>query len=155
MESQSPQEYFRLILLTVVGQAFSAAGYELENRPMQWASGLFRFAKALDNGLHGFIEFQLLYYAENSPSRFQVILTRTDQPNPNAASRHPDYVRRTLSQLVVDDFGVAILPAPDHWWTYSNTNELGHALGEAGSLAVGYGMPWLSGDLLPPLNGQH
>jgi hypothetical protein len=28
--------------------------------------------------------------------------------------------------------------------------ELGRALGEAGSLAVGYGMPWLSGDLTPP-----
>ena len=40
-----PQEYFRLILLTVVGQAFGAAGYPLEERETQWAGGLFRFVK--------------------------------------------------------------------------------------------------------------
>jgi hypothetical protein len=148
---QSPQEYFRLILLTVVGQAFSAAGYELEDRPMQWAGGLFRFAKALDNGLYGFIEFQLLHYADSAfssgvSSRFRVSLIRSGQPT----SSHPQVVRRTLSALVVEDFGVSILPSADHWWTFANTTELGSALAEAGHLAVGYGIPWLSGDLVPP-----
>src|SRR5689334_15371593 len=89
--SQSPQESFRLLLLTVVGQAFSAAGYTLEERPTQWAGGLFRFAKTLTpspdspslrsgyqqsepanvvdvgvggRGLTAFIEYQLLAYTE-------------------------------------------------------------------------------------------
>src|SRR5215216_522891 len=104
---QSPQEYFRLILLTVVGQAFGAAGYQLEERPTQWAGGQFRFVKALDGGLYGLIEFQLLYYAENAPSRFRVALARSDKANASP-SDHPQYVRRTLSELVVEDFGVQI-----------------------------------------------
>jgi hypothetical protein len=155
MNAQSPQEYFRMILLTVVGQAFSAAGYILEDRPVQQSGGLFRFAKALDDGLHGFIEFQLLNYAENqwssgTPSRFRVVLIRSDQPSAAVPSRHSGYARRSLSALVVDDFGVAILPSSDHWWTFASTEELGKALAEAGHLIVGYAMPWLSGDLTPP-----
>ncbi|MEP7292937.1 MAG: hypothetical protein ABI835_14235 [Chloroflexota bacterium] len=143
---QSPQEYFRLILLTVVGQAFGAAGYALEERPTQWAGGQFRFAKRLDEGLYGFIEFQLLYYAENSPSRFRVTLIRSDQPNA-ATSDHPKYARRTLSALVVEDFGVAILPSADYWWQFRDQTEMGKGLAEAGHLIVGYGLPWLAGDL--------
>jgi hypothetical protein len=155
MSKQSPQEYFRLLLLTVVGQAFSAAGYNLEERPAQWAGGLFRFVKVLDNGLHGFIEFQYLHYADTewssgAPSRFRVTLVRSDEPIASIARNHPDYVRRTLSALMVEDFGVAILPSADHWWTFSNTTELGNALAEAGHLVVGYGIPWLAGDLTPP-----
>jgi hypothetical protein len=155
MTSQPPQEYFRLLLLTVVGQAFGAAGYELDERPSQWAGGLFRFMKALDNGLYGFIEFQYLHYADTEwssgvPSRFRVMLVRSDKPNPRVASLHPVFARRTLSQLVVEEFGVAILPSADHWWTFRNTTELGDALAEAGHLIVGYGMPWLAGDLTSP-----
>ncbi len=83
------------------------------------------------------IEFQLLSYAGDSPSRFRVTLIR------------PPTVHRTLSALVVDDFGVPILPSPEHWWTFRSLTELGSALAEAGHLIVGYGMPYLSGDLLP------
>jgi hypothetical protein len=135
--SESLQEYFRLILLTVVGQAFGAAGYALEERPTQWAGGLFRFVKSLDNEQNSVIEFQLLAYAnaEGAPSRFRVTLVRADG------------VRRTLSALVVEDFGVAILPSADHWWQFRDVTELGKALAEAGHLVVGYGLPWLSGDL--------
>jgi hypothetical protein len=148
-------DYFRLILLTVVGQAFSAAGYVLEDSPVQQAGGLFRFVKALDNGLYGFIEFQLLNYIDSQwssgvPSRFRVMLVRSDQTSATAPSRHPRYARRTLSALVVDDFGVAILPSADHWWTFASTEQMGKALAEAGHLIIGYGMPWLYGDLVPP-----
>jgi hypothetical protein len=143
MIDQSPQDYFRMILLTVVGQAFTAAGYRLEERPIQWAGGNFRFAKPLEKGLQAVIEFQLLSYSDTpfvsgQPSRFRVTVSRSDG------------VSRTLSALVVEDFGVAILPSADHWWTFRNTDELGRALAEAGHLIVGYGMPWLSGDLVPP-----
>lgn len=156
MNAQSPQEYFRLILHTVVGQAFGAAGYALEDSFVQQAGGLFRFTKALDDRLYGFIEFQLLNYTDSqwstgAPSRFRVILIRSDQSSAAAPSRHPRYARRTLSALVVDDFGVGILPSGDHWWTFANTEQLGNALAEAGHLVVGYGIPWLSGDLVPPL----
>jgi hypothetical protein len=144
-----------MLLLTVVGQAFSAAGYALEDRPAQHAAGLFRFRRTLPDGLHGVIDFQLLAYhdtewSSGAPSRFRVTLTRTDQANPAAPSVHPRFARRDLAALVVADFGVPILPGPDHWWPFRDTSSLGHALGEAGSLAIGYGMPWLSGELLPP-----
>src|SRR5262245_834854 len=144
--TQSPQEYFRLILLTVVGQAFSAAGYELEQRPAKWAGGLYRFVKTLDDGLYGFIEFQHLHYTDGSPSRFTVTISRSDQPSPHVGSSDPRSLLRGLPALVVQDFGVSILPSPHHWWIFSHVDELGRALGEAGSLAIGYGMPFLSGD---------
>ncbi len=155
MTEQTPQEYFRLLLVTVVGQAFAAAGYALEDRPAQWAGGLFRFSRTLDDGLNAFIEFQLLAYtdtawAAHKPSRFRVTLIRTDQPSPNLPSQHSRCVRRDLSALVVEDFQVAILPSAAHWWTYEHTEQLGQALAEAGHLVVGFGMPWLSGELSPP-----
>lgn len=155
MTEQSPQDTFRLLLLTVVGQAFTAAGYHLEESQVQWAGGRFRFVKALDNDLYGFIEFQLLAYSDSEwasgmPSRFRVTLVRSDQAAPYAASDHPQYAQRSLSALVVADFGVAILPSADYWWTFRNMTELGNTLGEAGHLAVGYGIPWLAGDLEPP-----
>jgi len=89
-------------------------------------------------------------FAAGQPSSFRVMLTRSDQPSASAPSQHPRYVRKTLSELVVGDFGVAILPSVDHWWTYRDVTELGRGLGEAGHLIVGYGIPYLSGDLEPP-----
>ena len=141
-EAHSPQDYFRMILLTVVEGAFGAAGYRLDERPVQWAGGNFRFVKTLDGGQVGEIEFQHLHYAQGGPSRFTVTLQRA------GGGRLPA-VRRSLAALVVDDFGVAILPSATHWWRYQNVSELGRALGEAGSLAVAYGIPWLSGELTP------
>lgn len=151
----SAQAYFRLILLTVVGQAFSAAGYELEDDTLQQSAGLFRFRKALEGGLTGFIEFQLLAateteFAPSQPSRFRITLTRTDQAGPAVPSAHSVYARRELAALVVEDYGVAILPNANHWWRYRDVSELGQALAEAGHLAIGFGMPWLSGELPAP-----
>lgn len=146
----TPQAYFGMLLETVVGQAFGAAGYTLEDSPTQQAGGRFRYHKQLENGLNAFIEFQMLHYIEGRPALFKVTLTRTDQPNPAQPSQHPDYAQRDLSALVVQDFGVPILPSADHWWQYRDTTELGNALAEAGHLVVGYGMPWLAGELTPP-----
>src|SRR5512146_2091825 len=77
VSDDSPQAYFRLILLTVVGQAFRAAGYALDDDSLQQAGGLFRFRSELRDGLTSFIEFQLLAYtatefASPQPSRFRV-----------------------------------------------------------------------------------
>lgn len=141
--NQDLQEYFRTILVTVVGQAFAAAGYELQEHRVKWAGGQYRFVQRNDDDeIQATIEFQHLAYQDTEwsagmPSRFRVSLM------------HSDGRRRELSALVVDDFKVAILPSANHWWTYRNTEELGHALAEAGHLAIGYGIPWLSGDLTP------
>lgn len=146
---QAPQDYFRTLLQTVVGQAFAAAGYQLESRPLQWAGGKYRFVKAFDDGGIGTIDFQVLVYSDSMwssgmPSRFQVRLTRAGDP------QAPGNRSRGLSQLVVEDFGVKILPEADHWWPYRDTDSLGEALAEAGHLIVGYGLPWLAGELSPP-----
>lgn len=152
-ERQASQDYFRTLLQTVMGQALHAAGYRLERTPMQWAGGKYRFVKALDDGLFGLIDFQVLVYSDNAwsveqPSRFSVRLGRS---GPQGAGGRDDlFAMRNLGQLVVRDFGVKILPAEDHWWTYRDTNSLAGALAEAGHLLVGYGMPWLAGELLPP-----
>ncbi|NOG51263.1 MAG: hypothetical protein HND48_18950 [Chloroflexi bacterium] len=58
------QDAFREMLLTVVGQAFSAAGYQLENLPLKWNDGQFRFSRRLANGLTATIEFQHLTYTD-------------------------------------------------------------------------------------------
>ena len=55
---------------------------------------------------------------------------------------------------MVEDFGVAILPSADHWWAFHDTESLGAALAEAGHLVVGYGMPWLAHELIPPDRGK-
>lgn len=151
---QSQQDYFRALLRTVVGQAFEAAGYRFQATPLQWAGGKYRFVKAFENGLFGLIDFQVLVYSDSmwssgAPSRFRVQLTRSDDRYGRASS-HADYATRSLSQLVAGDFGVPILPAVDYWWTYRDTDSLARGLAEAGHLAVGYGLPWLAGDLTPP-----
>ncbi|MCC6615453.1 MAG: hypothetical protein IT320_18415 [Anaerolineae bacterium] len=139
-----------MILLTVVGQAYAAAGFRLEDKPTQWAGGQFRFRKSLGDELFAFIAYQHLPYPDPQPSRFRVTLARTDKSNPALTSHHPQFDRRTLSILVVQDFGVDILPAADYWWPYKNTDELGRALAETGHLVAGYGIPWLKGELTPP-----
>lgn len=154
MQARQPdQDYFRSVLVMVVGQAFTAAGYELLEEPIQWLSGRYRFHRDLGAGWSAYIAFQVLIYTETAyaarmPNRFQVTLTRSNRPGGKPS---PDvrYAQRTLSALVVDDFGVAILPSANHWWTFTDTESLGKALAEAGHLIVGYGIPWLAGDLTP------
>lgn len=151
---QSQQDYFSALLRTVVGQALDAAGYRFQTAPLQWAGGKYRFVKAFDDGLFGLIDFQVLVYSDSmwssgAPSRFRVQLTRSANRN-GKADAHAGYATRSLSQLVVGDFGVGILPSTDYWWSYRDTDSLARGLAEAGHLTVGYGLPWLAGDLMPP-----
>ncbi len=129
---------FRLLLLTVLGQALAAAGYALEEDLVSQASGRFRFRQPGER----LIEFQLLAgvaneWAPEMASRFRITLSRQGR-------------RRTLGALVVTDFRVPILPAAEHWWVWRDSAGLGTALAEAGHLLVGYGIPWLAGELEPP-----
>ena len=137
-ERQASQDYFRTLLRTVIGQAFSAADYHFQESPLQWVGGKYRYLKSFEDGLFGLIDFQVLVYSETmwstgAPSRFNVQLTRS--PDRKGMQReHASYVSRGLSQLVVEDFDIKILPAADHWWTYQDTDSLGKALAEAGPL---------------------
>jgi len=140
-ERQQLHEYFRTLMQTVVGQAYEAAEFHLQEKQTQWIAGKYRWEKVYSDGSKAYIDYQLLAYSDNAysagqSSRFRVTLLRGN-------------VSRTLSQLVVEDFGVAILPSADHWWLFKDTDSLGKALAEAGHLAVGYGIPWLNGDLKP------
>lgn len=157
-ERQAGQDYFKTLLQTVVGQAFSAAGYQLQDAPLQWAGGKYRFLRALPDGYFGLIDFQVLVYSDTmwsagAQSRFNVQLTRA-QNRHGRAGDSAGYMTRGLSQLVVEDFGVAILPSADHWWSFHDTESLGAALAEAGHLVIGYGMPWLTRELIPPVEKQ-
>jgi hypothetical protein len=148
-ERQSMHDYFRQLLLTVVGQAYGAAGYTLEEAPLKWIAGNFRFIKTLDDGFFAYIDYQVLVYSENEhvdrlPSRFRVQLTRTYAKHIRPI-QDVRYASRSLAQLVVEDFGVNILPSADHWWEFRDTDSLGKTLAESGHLAVGYGIPWLAG----------
>ena len=153
-ERRASQDYFLGLLQTVIGQALDAAGYNLERTPLQWAGGRYCFVKALEDGCSGLIEFQVLVYSDNAwsrdqPSRFNVRLGRSGLRG--AGEFDADrFSIRNLGQLLVRDFGVKILPSEDHWWSYHDTDSLAGALAEAGYLIVGYGMPWLAGELLPP-----
>ncbi|MBC8100736.1 MAG: hypothetical protein H7Y11_14950, partial [Armatimonadetes bacterium] len=126
MSSQA-HDYFQTLLVTVLGQAFAAAGYHLVDNPMQQAGGFFKFESERGTAL----EFQHLAYQDTEwssgqASRFRVMLLAHDGR------------RRDLSALVVDDFAVAILPSARHWWQYQDTHTLGQALLEAGKLTIGY-----------------
>lgn len=133
---------FRLHLLTVLGQALAAAGYALDEDPVREAGGLFVFHQAGGGRPGNRIEFQLLAgvateWAPQMPSRFRVALARGGE-------------RRTLAALVVSDFRVQILPSADHWWSWRDSVGPAAALAEAGHLLVGFGLPWLAGELEPP-----
>lgn len=133
---------FRLHLLTVLGQALAAAGYTMVEDPVREAGGLFLFQQVDGTRSGNGIEFQLLAgvateWAPQMPSRFRVTLLRGGD-------------RRTLAALVVSDFRVQILPTEDHWWAWQDRAGPASALAEAGHLLVGFGLPWLSGELKPP-----
>ncbi|MCY3905794.1 MAG: hypothetical protein OXF63_00920 [Anaerolineaceae bacterium] len=141
-ESGDAVAAFRLLMLTVLGQALSAAGYLLDGDPVSEAAGRFRFLAADKADAELRIEFQVLAgtaseWAPQMPSRFRVTLFRQG-------------AERTLAALVAQDFGVEILPSAEHWWSWQDSAELGAALAEAGHLLVGFGIPWLNGELEPP-----
>jgi hypothetical protein len=146
----TPQTTFRSLLDTVLGQALTASGYALEHAPMHQARGLFRYAKRLpdETGITAYVEFQFLHY-QGSPSRFRVNLLRNTGNDPRARTDYADRVDTTLSLLVWDVFEVQQLDAPEYWWTFGNSQQLGAALLEAGKLLIGFGLPWLEGTLKP------
>jgi hypothetical protein len=130
----------------VVGQALTALGYTLQSNPTHQARGLFRYSKSFENGISTYVEFQVLYYQGGS-SRFRVNLLRNMGLDARSPGDYGEKVDTTLGKLIWDDFGVRQLTGPDHWWTFRDPNELAYALAEAGKLLIGFGVPWLEGEL--------
>lgn len=151
MQARQPlQTVFRETMQTYVGQAFEAAGYALQDEPLQWLSGRFRYARALDDGFTAYVEFLVLVYNDNAwvgqrPSRFRVMLLRSDQPG-GKPSQHARYANRNLGDVLRNEYAVDVLPSADHWWAFNDHNSLARGFYEAGQLIVAYGMPWLAGE---------
>jgi hypothetical protein len=148
-DNTAPQEQFGEILQKYAGQAFTAAGYTLQDNPLHHMRGLYRYRKALSGDVAAYVEFQLLYYP-NGVSRFRVNLLRNRGTDARAVD--PNYTERidtTLSRLLWDEFGVQQLGNADYWWLFKNPTELAYAVVEAGKFALGFGIPWLEGTLRP------
>ncbi len=145
----APQALFGQALQTVAGQALAAAGYALQDNPMHQARGLFRYRKALADGVSIYVEFQLLHYAAGGPSRFRINLLRNTGADARSPGQYAGKIDTTLGRLLWEDFGVRQLSGPEHWWSFNHPVELGHAIAEAGKLLFGFGIPWLEGTLRP------
>jgi len=137
---------FGEIAARVVGQALTALGYTLQSNPTHQARGLFRYSKTFEDGHSTYVEFQALYY-QGGPSRFRVNLLRNIGPDARSPSDYAEKVDTTLGKLLWNEFGVRQLSSPDHWWTFRAPNELAYAIAEAGKLLIGFGIPWLEGEL--------
>lgn len=137
--------YFKEMLVTVVGQALDAAGYTLEDSPLQQARGLLRYSKRLEGvvPIYGFIEWQLLAFEQSTLARFQITLLRNQGHDARAVTSYPERAERTLPWIIWHIFEARILPADDHWWVFRGENDLPQALADAGRLLFGYGVPWL------------
>ena len=143
----TPQALFGQILETVAGQAFAAAGYELQTNAMHQSRGLYRYRKMLPGteNISVYIEWQLLYY-QGGPSRFRVNLLRSN--GPDARSGDADVMgETTLAKLIWEGFGVRQLTGPEHWWSFDGPQRLGLGVAHAGKLVFGFGIPWLEGTL--------
>ncbi len=139
-------QHFKQTLITVVGQALSAAGYVLEDSPIQQQRGLIRFQKPLPRLGHdivGFIEWQLLAFEQSPVAQFQVSLLRNRGHDARAKTNYDHRDEKTLSWIMWHVFNAQLMPSDDAWWDFKTSHELGHALAAAGRTVFGYGIPWL------------
>lgn len=134
---------FFALLQHVVGQALAAAGYILEEQPLQQARGLIRYRKALGDDVYTFIEWQLLAFEQSRVAQFQVNLLRNRGVEARALTDYADRAEHTLPWLIWHVFGARVVPSDSVWWEFRDDNELGQALASAGRLLFGYGVPWL------------
>lgn len=138
--------FFKQTLITVVGQALTAAGYGLEESPLQQQRGLIRFRKPLPN-IHdtafGFIEWQLLAFEQSPVARFQITLIRNNDQDARTQTSFEHRDEKTLSWIIWHIFNARILPSDDAWWQFRTSDELGHVLAASGRALFGYGVPWL------------
>lgn len=138
--------HFKQTLITVVGPALAAAGYKLEESPIQQQRGLVRFQKPLQtlgDGVYGFIEWQLLAFEQSPIARFQISLLRNGGQAARAKTDYEHQDEKTLSWIMWHVYGTQIMVSDDAWWDFRTPDELGHALATSGRALFGYGIPWL------------
>ena len=138
--------YFKSTLTTIVGQALDAAGYVMENHPLQQARGLIRFRKkltSLGSDIYGFVEWQLLAFEQSPVARFQINLLRNKGLDARAITDYAKREEHTLPWVIWNVYEVKVVPHDKVWWDFRDTIELEQALASAGRLLFGYGVPWL------------
>ena len=138
--------YFKQLLVQVVGQPLAAAGYRLEDAPMQHQRGLLRYKKHLAHlgeDVYGFLEWQLLAFEQSRVARFQITLLRNQGIEPRAKTAYIHQNEQSLAWVMWHVFNARLLPADDSWWDFRTQQELGFALANSGKLLFAYGVPWL------------
>ena len=131
-------QYFKEVLLHIVGQALMAADYVLTDNDLAQARGLVRFHKAcpqLGENCQLVIDWQLLAFAQSPLARFRLELARVE------AGEYT--TNRTLGDVIWHIYGSRVLPNADFWWEFKTGDELPYALSSAGKLLFAYGIPWL------------
>jgi len=132
---------FHDVITHVMGSAFDAAHYHLENAPLQQQRGLYRYVKHHDHG-YCFIEFQSLYHDQSELTRMRVNLIKS--PLQAARQAHPDREAYTLPYVIWHLYGAeGVLPTEEYWWVYKDDHDLAYQLVDAGKLLFAYGVPWL------------
>ncbi|PJF40886.1 MAG: hypothetical protein CUN55_12255 [Phototrophicales bacterium] len=137
---------FMQMILTIVGQALNAAGYNLEQDQLQQQRGLVRFQKPLENlgeDVYGFVEWQLLAFRQSPVSRFQITLLRNQGRIARAKTLYEHQDEKTLSWVMWHVFDAKLLPNDDAWWEFQDVSQQTHAIATAGRALFGYGIPWL------------
>lgn len=138
--------YFKEMVERVVGAPLQAAHYALQDDSLQHNRGLLRFQKPLPqlgDNIYGFIEWQLLAFAQSPIARFQVNLLRNQGIDPRATLGAVLQAEASLSWVLWHIYGVHLLPTDDSWWDFRDERELGFALANAGKVLFAYGVPWL------------
>ena len=138
--------YFKESLVRVVGKVLDAAGYQLEDNPLQQARGLIRYYKPLQHlgeDVYGFLEWQLLAFEESPIARFQLTLLRNRGLEARTVTDYSHRAEQALPWIIWHVFNARVVPADDSWWDFRNGNELLQALANAVHLLFGYGIPWL------------
>jgi len=116
----TPFDIFKEMLLEAAGEALARQGYALDGDVIQVRHGLCRFTKVLESGVMALIDAQLLFYSGGGPSRFEVKLWRSDQPQ-----------EKTKLGVWLREQGIATLADDMGWWEFVSERELREALQDA------------------------
>lgn len=138
--------YFQTALNRIVGQALQAAHYELEDNPLQHQRGLLRYQKPLSHlgtNVYGFLEWQLLAFAQSPIARFQITLLRNQDIVCRAPTTYAHRAEHSLAWIIWHVFNSRVVPSDETWWEFRTGDELLQALSHAGRLLFAYGIPWL------------
>ncbi|HET7088131.1 MAG TPA: hypothetical protein VFL17_05730 [Anaerolineae bacterium] len=116
----TPFDIFKEMLLQAAGGALARRGYTLQDDAIQIRSGLYRFARALEDGALALVDVQMLFYSGGGPSRFEVKVWRSDRPSDK--TRLGVWLHGQAVETLADDLG---------WWEFVSGPELEESLRDA------------------------